>query len=307
MYLQSSTSRPMFRITLALVVPCFVFAANSAAQTTTPVVNGGFPLVSPSAPRILFESNRTGKNQLWIISADGTGERQLTNRDTDVDGAEWAADGKSILYSVLVRDTSWVYELWPDSARERPVGAYPGRAPHFSPARDRLLYDVGPWTASHLVMSDANGRSPQQVTGDSLTVWSGVWSPNDRLIAFTVSRKSGMSVWVMNADGTRPHQVTHLTPEEGRAQMPAWHPDSHQLAFQSNAASPKGKSTLWIVDLRTTGAMEVGPHKTAYLDETPSWFSDGKRLAFQSNRTGRMEIWTINADGSDLRQLTGRH
>jgi TolB protein len=43
-----------------------------------------------------------------------------------------------------------------------------------------------------------------------------------------------------------------------------------------------------------------------YLDETPSWFSDGKSVAFQSNRTGRMEIWTINADGSDLRQLTGQ-
>jgi TolB protein len=298
----------MPRISLALVAPFLVLAATSAAQTPAPIVNGGFPLVSPSAPRILFESNRTGKNQLWIISADGTGERQLTNRDTDVSGAEWAADGKSILYSVLVRDTSWVYELWPDTAREeRPIGAYPGRAPHFSPARDQVLYDVGPWTASHLVMADANGRSPRQVTGDSITVWSGAWSPNGRLIAFTVSRPSGLSVWVMNADGSRPHQVTHLTPEEGRAQVPSWHPDSHQLAFQSNAASPKGKSTLWIVDLSTTGAMEVGPHTTTYLDETPSWFSDGKRLAFQSNRSGRMEIWTINADGSDLRQLTGRH
>ncbi|MGZ3374584.1 MAG: hypothetical protein ACXU9Z_14935, partial [Gemmatimonadaceae bacterium] len=274
----------MSRISLVLAAPFLVLAARAGAQTTTPVINGGSPLVSPSAPRILFESNRTGKNQLWIISADGTGERQLTNRDTGVDGAEWAADGKSILYSVLVRDTSWVYELWPDSARERPVGAYPGRAPHFSPTRDRVLYDVGPWTASHLVMAYANGSSPRQITGDSITVWSGTWSPNGRLIAFTVSRPSGMSVWVMNADGTRPRQVTHLTPEEGRAQVPAWHPDSHQLAFQSNVASPKGKSTLWIVDLSTTGAMELGPHMTVHLDETPSWFSDGKSLAFQSNR-----------------------
>jgi TolB protein len=88
--------------------------------------------------------------------------------------------------------------------------------------------------------------------------------------------------------------------------MPAWHPDSHQLAFQANASSPKAKSTLWVVDLATTGAMEIAPHQAGYLDETPSWFSDGQRLAFQSNRTGRMEIWTINVDGSDLRQLTGR-
>jgi TolB protein len=111
----------------------------------------------------------------------------------------------------------------------------------------------------------------------------------------------------MNEDGSNPHQVTHLTPEEGRAQVPAWHPDSHQLAFQANASSPKGKSTLWVVDLQTTGAREILPHTTAYLDETPSWFSDGQRLAFQSNRSGRMEIWTVNIDGSDLQQISGRH
>jgi TolB protein len=299
----------MPRLPSLLAAVCSAIALSAGAQTSAPpLVNGGFPLVSPSAPRILFESNRTGKTQLWIISADGTSERQLTNRDADASGGQWAPDGKSIFYSVMIRDTSWLYELWPDSSpsRERALGAFPGRVPQLSPTRDMVVYDVGPWTASHLVLTDAKGRAPRQVTDDSLTVWRGVWSPNGRELAYTVSKKSGMSVWVMTEDGSNPHQVTHLTPEEGRAQMPAWHPDSHQLAFQANAPSPKGKSTLWVVDLQTTGAREILPHTTAYLDETPSWFSDGNRLAFQSNRSGRMEIWTVNSDGSDLQQVTGR-
>ena len=299
---QSTMPRPFL-----LAAALSALAVNAGAQTSAPpIVNGGFPLVSPSAPQILFESNRTGKTQLWIISADGTGEKQLTNRDVDVSGGQWAPDGKSIFYSVMIRDTSWLYELWPDSSRERSLGAFPGRAPQLSPTRGMVVYDVGPWTASHLVLSDAKGHAPRQVTDDSLTVWRGVWSQNGREIAYTVSKKSGMSLWVMNEDGSNSHQVTHLTPQEGRAQMPAWHPDSHQLAFQANAPSPKGKSTLWVVDLQTTGAREIFPHTTAYLDETPSWFSDGQRLAFQSNRSGRIEIWVVNTDGSDLRQVTGR-
>ena len=296
----------MPRLSSLLGAVCSVFALSAGAQTSAPpLVNGGFPLVSPSAPRILFESNRTGKTQLWIISADGAGEKQLTNRDADVSGGQWAPDGKSIFYSVMIRDTSWLYEIWPDSSRERALGAFPGRVPQLSPARDMVVYDVGPWTASHLVLTDAKGRASRQVTDDSVTVWRGVWSPNGRELAYTVSKKSGMSLWVMNEDGSNPHQVTHLTPEEGRAQMPAWHPDSHHLAFQASAPQPKGKSTLWLVDLQTGGAREILSHITAYLDETPSWFSDGRRLAFQSNRSGRMEIWTANSDGSDLRQVTG--
>ena len=297
----------MPRLPFLLANLCAALAVNAGAQTSAPpLVNGGFPLVSPSAPLILFESNRTGTTQLWIISADGTGERQLTHRDVEVSSAQWAPDGKSIFYNVMIRDTSWLYELWPDSSRERALGAFPGRVPQLSPTRDMVVYDVGPWTASHLVLTDAKGRAPRQVTDDSLTVWRGVWSPNGRELAYTVSKKSGMSIWVMTEDGSNPRQVTHLTPEEGRAQMPAWHPDGHQLAFQANANSPKGKSTLWIVDLQTNGARGIAPHQEVFLDETPSWFSDGRRLAFQSNRSGRMEIWTVTTEGAELRQITGR-
>jgi Tol biopolymer transport system component len=268
-------------------------------------IHGGFPLVSPSAPRILFESNRTGKNQLWIISADGTGEKQLTSRDVDVGRAQWSRDGKSILYSVMDHDTSRIYELWPDSAGERALGAFPGRAVAFSPARDAVIYDVGPWTAAHLMLSGPRGGPARQITPDSVAVWTGVWSPDGSQIAYTVSAKSGMSVWVMNAGGSNAHQVTHLTAAEGRAQVPAWSPDGKHLAFQANAASPVGKSTLWVVDLQTGAEREILPHPGAFLDETPSWFSTGDRIAFQSNRSKTMEVWAVDIDGSDLVQITG--
>jgi Tol biopolymer transport system component len=40
------------------------------------------------------------------------------------------------------------------------------------------------------------------------------------------------------------------------------------------------------------------------LEHLPSWSPDDKRIAFSTNRTGKFEVWVINADGSGLRQLT---
>jgi TolB protein len=35
-----------------------------------------------------------------------------------------------------------------------------------------------------------------------------------------------------------------------------------------------------------------------------SWSPDGTRVAFVSNRTGTYQIWTMNADGTNVSQLT---
>jgi Tol biopolymer transport system component len=293
----------MLRYALLICGAQATVALGAAAQAAkAPAIQNGAPLVSPTAPRILFESNRTGTNQLWII--DETGERQLTREPAGVGGGQWAANGSSLFYSVASHDSSVLYELWPDSARQRKIGTFPGRSPEVAPGRAQVIYDVGPWTASHLVMTDINQRSARQLTDDSHTVWLGVWSPDATRIAYTASDKSGIAVWVMNVDGSNPHRVTHLTAAEGRAQMPAWSPDSQQLAFQASSSTAKGKSTIWIIDLRTGGEREILPHSSIFLDETPSWFSDGVSLAFQSNRSGRMQIWTVNANGTGLRQIT---
>ncbi len=49
---------------------------------------------------------------------------------------------------------------------------------------------------------------------------------------------------------------------------------------------------------------KLADHSAPYLDELPSWFPDGRALAFQSNRSGSMQIWVVNADGTGARQLT---
>jgi TolB protein len=160
--------------------------------------------------------------------------------------------------------------------------------------------------ATRLMVSAADGSNAKQINDGASIAWNSHWSPDGKRIAFTGRPDSsdGLAVFVMNSDGSGRRQVTHFAPGEGRAQWPVWSPDGRELAIQANDIEAHS-CHIWIVDASTGGARKLAAHGEPYLDETPSWFPDGKRIAFQSNRTGRMEVWVMNTDGSGQRQVTG--
>ena len=274
-----------------------------------PVIHGGLPVVSPDGSRIAFLSNRGGAEDLFVIGADGTGETQLTLTPEAEAAPGWTPDGKQIVFSVFANDTSRFYGIDPDGKNLRTIASVPGRAPTLSPDGKRLVSMAGTWTATRLMVSAADGSNAKQINDGSSIAWNNHWSPDGKRIAFTGRTEPGcgLAVFVMNADGSERRQVTHLAPEEGRAQWPVWSPDGTRLAIQVNFNDPKAHIChLWIVEVSTGGASKLATHSQPYLDETPSWFPDGKRIAFQSDRTGQMEVWVMNADGSGQRQVTGR-
>ncbi len=79
---------------------------------------------SPTDDRIAFWSGEEGSHgQVWVINADGTGRRQLTEAPlpSHNDDPAWSADGKHILFST---DRGGVHELWvmgADGLGERPI------------------------------------------------------------------------------------------------------------------------------------------------------------------------------------------
>lgn len=114
-----------------------------------------------------------------------------------------------------------------------------------------------------------------------------------------------MQLFVANLDGSNRKQ---LTPGVSAFSCPDWSSDGRRIAIQSGVADPKNPKIttahVWVIDVANGAATKLAPHSAPYQDELPAWFPDGKRIAFQSDRTGRWEIWVMNADGTDVHQLT---
>ena len=102
----------------------------------------------------------------------------------------------------------------------------------------------------------------------------------------------------MNADGSKPVNVTRSPAEEGIG-MFVWSPDSRQIAFISTR---DGNEEVYIVNSDGTGSLNLS--KNPGMDDVPLWSPDGRKVAFVSNRTGHDEIYVMDTDGRHQVQLT---
>lgn len=100
------------------------------------------------------------------------------------------------------------------------------------------------------------------------------------LLAENLVRPSKLEIYVANADGSEPVQVTYL---DAASFAPFFHPSGKRILFSTNYGDPKGREfDIWAVD--DTGArLERITHSPGF-DGFPIFSPDGKTLAFSSNR-----------------------
>ena len=101
-----------------------------------------------------------------------------------------------------------------------------------------------------------------------------------RLLKMNLVRPSQLELWVANADGSEPRQVTWL----GAASFaPYFTPDGKRILFSSNYPDGRGREfDIWAIDVDGTDLERIT--FAPGFDGFPMFSPDGKKLAFASNR-----------------------
>ena len=263
------------------------------------------PVWSPDGRRIAFTSRREGNSEVYVVNADGSGQRRLTRNAAGDFGPTWSPDGRKIAFERLGATQSSVGALYvvnADGSGQRML-ARRGSHPAWSPDGRTIAFM---WRF-HLYVMNADGSEHRVLT----RVGSGqksslAWSPDGRKLAFLAYGDCGQcfNLYVVNSDGSG---LRHLTSKlgpgrigHGPASDSVWSPDGRMIAF----VRLNTRHGVYVINADGSGVRKLTPKPRGAVYAAPAWSPDGRKIAFARERDGNSEIYLMNADGSGQRNLT---
>jgi Tol biopolymer transport system component len=213
------------------------------------------------------------------------------------DRIAWTADGREIVFSSNRGGTLGLWRIAVSDSGEpkRLIVGEDGLSPSVSHNRlvySRVINDGNIW---RLNLSDPREPAAPFIasTRDERIAR---YSPDGAKIAFASERSGVREIWVCDAHGEKPVQLTFM----GRATNPYWSHNSQELAF---GGEMEGYTQVFRVSAQGGQPRRI---RSLANDMHASWSHDGKWIYFSSNRGGSRQIWKAPADGGDPVQVTSK-
>jgi len=252
--------------------------------------------------KIVFQSNRDGDEEVFVMDSQGNGLTQLTDNSAFDGYPVWSKAGDKICFESNRSGTFQIYIMDEDGENQIQVttGTFDNRYPSWSPDGKRIAYESKRKNREQIYEIDLESRKESGLSRNWYRSGLPNWSPDGKTIAFTANKFLGWGVYLMDRDGSNVRALD----TEGGSCRPHWSKDGQKIAYVSAKADDKGD--IWIMNPDGTGKHRLTTDSLNY-DYYPSWSADGNWIVYASTshkQKGNWEIRIIRVSSGESVQIT---
>jgi TolB protein len=249
--------------------------------------------------RIAFVSRHEDANEIYLMDYDGHRIRRLTTTGTLNLNPVWSPDGSKMAF-VSWREKAPNIYLMDNTGKIERLPAVEGElnaSPDWSPDGKKLVYSSDfPGNQELYLLDLRSGRNTRLTRSRAIEI-SPDYAPNGREIAFTSDRSGSPQVYIMDVDGLNTRRTSF---DSAYSDSAAWSPRGDKLAYVSR--DRWGYFQVVVKDLAKDDVTKLT--RGRWNSENPRWSPDGRHIVFSSNRFGTYDVYTMKADGTDVRRLS---
>jgi Tol biopolymer transport system component len=244
---------------------------------------------------------------VWQVSALGGSQRRLFSSISDVDISH---QGAKVAYFAVNGDKTELRVADLDGMHSRTVKDFPSNLllfhPRWSPDDSQIAFQIGDWPNGRIAAISANGGQMRDITSGQVYTRGFAWLPKGDGIVVSSSLGSSvfyqatLNLWEYSLKGGAPRQLTfnvssYVDPDiSSTGQMVATHVDAQYNIWRipvSGDATENVKKAVQVT--RQTG-----------LVQTPSVSPDDRYLVYLADAGRHANLWILDIEKGDRRQLT---
>ncbi|AYV65419.1 peptidase [Niallia circulans] len=271
------------------------------------------PRWSPTGEEIVFISNRSGKNQLFLLSKKGGEAEQLTYLVNGVSNPVWSPDGTEIAFQCHFKKGETVEdkEMKTDEKEEKLSALEVTNMKYKSDGK-------GFWDGSydHIAVLNIKNKTIKQLTSGENNYYLQSWSPNGQYIAISAdeSKEKDFSfisdIYLYNRKEESWKKITEGNGNYGKA---TWTPDSRRLGLIGSDREYENAtlSQLWVYEVEAdflqcltpewdvnVGDYAIGDFQQGTVTPGMLWGEDNESFTFLATDHGNTVVYFGNTSGA---------